>query len=101
MKQKEAAEGRVARQALQEGRGWRDGPGVAASGMERRRHTGVLKVEGTGERMLPRWGLVRVVLPLRSRVRARPPWSMFPGGCFGPGLLCHTHSLNSQNNHFK
>ena len=68
MKQKEAAEGRVARQALQEGRGWRDGPGVAASGMERRRHTGVLKVEGTGERMLPRWGLVRVVLPLRSRV---------------------------------
>ena len=38
---------------------------------------------------------------VEKQSRARPPWSMFPGGCFGPGLLCHTHSLNSQNNHFK
>lgn len=88
MKQKAAAEGR----GLQEGEGWRDGPGVAASGMERRRHTGVLKGEGTGEGVLPRWGLGEVVLSLRNSGGQasveRIPWM------FGPGLLCHTHSLS-------
>lgn len=83
------------------GRGWRDGPGVAASGMERRRHTGILKGEGTGERMLPRWGLGEGGAVVEQS-GARPPWSMFPRGCFGPGLLCHTYNqLNSQNNPFK
>ena len=63
-------------------------------GMERRRHTGVLKGEGPGEGMLPRWGLGEGGAVFEKQSGARPPWSMFPGGCFGPGLLCHTHSLN-------
>ena len=50
--------------------------------------------EGTGEGMLPRWGLGEGGAVFEKQSGARPPWSMFPGGCFGPGLLCHTHSLN-------
>jgi len=53
---------------------------------------GILK-EVTGERMLPRWGLGEGGAVVEQS-GARPPWSMFPRGCFRPGLLCHTHSLN-------